>query len=168
MKNLLTTKCPECGTEINGKHMKPPFMNPPGDSNFYGGRVKKLIPATCDCGMELIAFLQPINNGYKVIDLAYKNEPEDIQNPEKNSKSAAGSKGNINLDSMERSDLIKYAKELEIPGKIATMSTEKLKNAISEKLKEGDKNEKDPEENGQKQSDQNANEKHAQEKALLE
>jgi hypothetical protein len=154
MKNLLTTKCPNCGTEINGKHMKPPFIPAPADVNFYGGRVKKMMAANCDCGLELIAYLEAANNGYRVIDLAYKNEPEekpqetDGEKQEVEEQEQEGTDGEskekldtktLDVDTLERPALIKLAGELGIEGKIATMKTVELKEKIKEVLAHGKK-----------------------------
>lgn len=119
MKNLLATKCPKCGTQINGSHLKPPFINPIGNlDGFYGNRVKKFMKAVCNCGEEYIAYLENISNGYKVIDLAHVEEPE--------------SQGEPDLSKLDRKELISLAKELGVEGKIATMKTADLITAIQE------------------------------------
>lgn len=119
LKNLLTTKCPKCGTQINGSHLKPPFLKPISNlDGFYGNRVKKFMKAVCDCGEEFIAYLTPASNGYKIIDLAYANKPESQDEPD--------------ISKLDRKELIALAKDLGIEGKLATMKTVDLIAAIQE------------------------------------
>ncbi|MFT9498254.1 hypothetical protein [Anaerosolibacter sp.] len=59
--NLRTTKC-ECGYVFTDKDVKPPLMDVSmlkNQKNFYGGTVKKLCKAKCQCGKEYLLYLIP-------------------------------------------------------------------------------------------------------------
>jgi len=69
LNNLLkSTKC-VCGIEMMGKYLKPPFIRDGIPKGYYGGRVKKMMKAVCECGREYIALLDSGHNSYSVIDL---------------------------------------------------------------------------------------------------
>lgn len=115
---LHRTTC-TCGKEITCKDIKPPLKSLKSigitDVNFYGGNAKYVSDSKCGCGKEYILFLNQHPNGYKIVDMMYKNQPNN--NP-------------TDVSGMTRDELIKYAKIVGIQGKIATMKTESLREEI--------------------------------------
>lgn len=122
LKVLLTTKCIDCGKELDGSDMRPPFITPEGLGitlkNFYGNRVKRFIIAECNCGKQYIALLAPHHNGYKIIDLAI----EDYQE----------TKGTDPIDNLNRNELILMAKKLGIEGNAHSIKSIELIKFIKE------------------------------------
>ena len=137
LRNLKTTKCFKCGKEINGSNLKPPFLDPCtleiNLTNFYGNRVKKFMRAVCGCEQEYIAYLAPVNNGYKILDIAVKEDDSgcELSNAPIRQENA---ELEINLDAFSRQGLIREAKRLNIAGSLVTMKSDELKALIKEKL----------------------------------
>jgi hypothetical protein len=70
LDNLRIKKCSVCGAEITNKNFKPPFLKVSAPRGFYGNRPIRFMPAQCDCGEKYVAYIQPVGNGFKVVDLA--------------------------------------------------------------------------------------------------
>lgn len=103
--HLNTKQCP-CGEhEFTVKDIIPPLMNQAEalqrkhDPDLFGGNVKKFSKALCpDCGKEVLLWLKPHDNSWKVITISTAEESEPA-NP---------------FDSMDRNALREWLDEREV------------------------------------------------------
>lgn len=77
-----STKC-NCGREFTIMDAKEIVKN--NDYHYYGGRVEQYSVVKCPkCGREHVLFIEAVNNGYRVFDIAegaktIKNAPKEKQ-----------------------------------------------------------------------------------------
>jgi len=133
LKVLNSTKCESCGKEITVDNIKKGFLKPKVYgirlSVFYGNRAKAIQKAECSCGAKYICFMEHGPHGFRLFDLAEYNTVGDTEIIE--------SYDNLKPDeivSMPRAELIKAAQYHGVPGKLITMRSVDIINALTAKL----------------------------------
>lgn len=157
MMSWLNSNVCTCGTKIDGSMTKPGWVK----GAYYGIQTDsktrdKFLLSTCKCGKEYICKMQQKSNIFNIADIMpleieveadkekkieampfedVKTEIEELKEETIPFVEAEEEKPKVDIDKMERPELMALAKELNIDGKIATFKTETLREKVKEATK---------------------------------
>ncbi len=135
MELLKTTKCLNCGAQIETRHTSAGWEPIQVEQGFLGGKRVRFKKAVCDCGKRYLALYLTDGNNFKLSYLV--EQPEPIVEQPKEMPIEPEKKP----ETPEKAELIEQAKVLGVKGVLQNMKEEtllkKIQEAIGNAAKEG-------------------------------